>query len=325
MRISRSIAWSLFICSMICPGVVPAADKTRVSIKASVTETSYVAEYIKPPPAGGAGAWDCTELTWLEDHIEKYLTGRLSSNFQFLEFSAVTGEIPVACKDKVTTDGGNTARSGDGTGTAYTLSFRLDHASMDTEAVGFHVNLDGPDSTGETVYLQFRNDQAAGDALGDKEALNTEVKVRMSALSFEDIGMRLLKLVALPAGEAKLMHSPLLGWMMPYTRSQLCIDQGTIIKVKNQVPIPPLGAVERTYTGRALALINPGESRISQLNRPLFTEADVGQPRLNELQSADPQQVVVEKMYIIEYRAINERSACDPVIPPTDVNFGGGS
>ena len=71
------------------------------------------------------------------------------------DFAAVSDEQPMACRGE--SDAGTAASEN------YELEFRLARAADGSEAVGFHVKLHGPETTGESVYLPFRNDQAAGD------------------------------------------------------------------------------------------------------------------------------------------------------------------
>lgn len=295
-----TIVMALTLCN-----VTHGADKPNVKVKARIVETSYVAQFSGAARPGSPETSDRSSLDWLEKNIAAYIASRLGREFKFLNFSPAGSEV---LSDN-----------------QYVLTVKLDRAAPATEAVGFHIGLDGPDTVSESEYLQFRNDQAAGEALGDKDAFFTEIELKLNQSSFLGIGAKLLKFVALSAEKATLIKGPILGWTMPYTRSQLCIDKGSKISVVNGIPMPPFGNVERIYTATALALSNPGESRIAQLNKPLITEADGNQMHLDDLLAAEPGDIVIEKIYVIVYRPIDQQSDCDPVIAPADIDFRGGS
>jgi hypothetical protein len=46
---------------------------------------------------------------------------------------------------------------------------------------------------------------------------------------------------------------------------------------------------------------------------------------LDDLQAAEPGDVIIEKIYVIVYRPIDQQSDCDPVIAPAEIDFRGGS
>lgn len=196
-------------------------------------------------------------------------------------------------------------------GAPYTLTFEI-KAKVPPERpgapreVGFHVRLDGPDVREGTDYLVFRGEEEFGRPIGDVAAMAAEIDVR---LRDDDLRGRLGKLLRqIPIARSPVAKSAYVwkarppGWILPYRRSDLCVDFHSQFVIETAVSTA-IGRERVELEARAAAEFEPpGPTPIDRLRGHIFTRP-LDEDRFRaEVAEADG--ASVEAIWMKEYRAL---------------------
>jgi hypothetical protein len=261
-----------------------AGDKPDVQIRFRLAEPDYLTGFTN------------AEVGWIEQQVGHALVERLGPEFRFVDFGTATGPEHV-------------------------LTVELRRAGSSQE-VGYHANLEGPSALSDPIYSVFRPDTAAGDAVGTKQALARELKERLSSIDHDRIGKQLLGKVPIPAAGTQLLKRPWLGFKIPFTLSELCMDKDSLLLIENTIPVDEF-MVEKAFEATSERVTVVGDTPTAALAGPIYTRVKPGQDLGDELKSADPDQVIIRMIYVIDYNAFDERENCEQLIRPVDVEFGG--
>lgn len=261
-----------------------AGDKPDVQIQFRLAEPDYLTGFTD------------AEVGWIEQQVGAALVERLGPEFRFVDFGTAAGAEHV-------------------------LTVEL-HRAGSSQEVGYHVNLAGASALRDAIYSVFRPDTAAGDAVGSKESLARELTERLNSIDHDRIGKQLLGKIPIPAAGTELLKRPWLGFKIPFTQSELCMDKDSLLLIENTIPVDEF-MVEEAFEATSERVTAAGDTPSTALAGPIYTRVKPGQDLEAELKSADPTKVVIRMIYVIDYNAFDERQDCDQLIRPADVEFGG--
>jgi hypothetical protein len=171
------------------------------------------------------------------------------------------------------------------------------------------------------IVWRFRPDVTYADPTINVESFVREIELRLKDMDKQALVRQVLSRVPI-AGEARLWKDPV-GWVIPYRRSELCMDFRSMLRIENMLP-SGAGPVLKEFMARASGDFAPqdGAAAGAELRGRLFTVPLPAQEGLADLGSVNPAQVTVQAVYVVEYQPLQ---ACGVPFSPDAVDFRGGS
>lgn len=272
-----------------------AQNRVAVAVELTLAEPSYRAE-LRPE-----------EIERFQREAATLIARSLQEQIAFLSFSAED--------------------SGD-----YRLRFRLDArdpgeggALSSINEVGLHATLAGPGIGEQGIYWTvYRPKSAFADPLGTVDDMLRELGLKLSGADYDRLSEELLSRISI-SQSAELWEEPL-GWIIPFQRSDLCVDARSRLEIVNLVS-SDVGQTERRYIAEPSTDFDPDgvvPPEIERLRHHLLSEAVADQARLEELRRAvSNRRVVVKGIYVIDY--LFSPSACEPIASPDEAFEEGGT
>ncbi len=192
---------------------------------------------------------------------------------------------------------------------------------------GFAARLEGAGSEIEPVYwLRFRPEERYLERVGTPEELGVEITQKLREADYPALVRHLFSKVAI-ADSAQFLKEPaleLIGWIIPYKQSEICLDSGSVVTIQTEIPTT-LFTLKRDYKANEFTEFNPPDTTGRQdLREHVICIADREQENIADLNRVEPSAVQVKAVRVIEYRPND--AACNPSISPVDVaaEFAGG-
>lgn len=175
--------------------------------------------------------------------------------------------------------------------------------------------------TAQPLVWRFRPDDRFGEPTGGVDGLVREIGLRLGGIDKQALVRQVLSRVPI-ASEAQLWKDPV-GWVIPYSRTDLCMDLRSLLHIENMMP-SGAGPVLKEYDARATGDFKPPEAQpaAATLRGRVFTEPQTSPEGLAELGRAKADQVAIRAVYIVEYQPL---ATCSRPVPPEAVDFRGGT
>lgn len=216
----------------------------------------------------------------------------------------------------------------------YRLVVTLDRREKDAVGiaveVGFHIRLEGPGlGELEPVYWIFRGRERWREGLPVTLPFLAEIEHSMTLRDHFGLADQLLKNVPLTAdSELLTAEVPRPGWVLPFTRRDLCLDLNTRFQFVHEVRTTLMTRQTR-YEGVATGTLNPGLEGGPRVFCEVTagTSGATGDPdrqtaALDELKTTPPENLRLLAVYVQDYR--RAESLCSDQDDPENVSFGGG-
>jgi hypothetical protein len=167
------------------------------------------------------------------------------------------------------------------------------------------------------MVWSFRNEEGYSQPTNGVEAFALEITRRMAAIDRRALVRQILSQIPI-TNEAQLWKDPV-GWVMPYRKSELCLDFKSLFRIENMLP-SGAGPVLKEFTARASGDFAPRDNAPGSmlLRGRLFTEPMPSQDGLSDLGSAKPELVSIKAVYVVEYQPLQP---CSKPVPPDAVEF----
>lgn len=280
---------------MFTVGGASAQNRVSVAVDFTLAEPSYLAEL------------RAEEIERFQREAAALIARSLQEEIAFLSFSA--------------------GDSGD-----YRLGFRLDRrdpgegsALSSINEVGLHATIEGPGVGDQDIYwMVYRPKSAFAEPLGTVDDMLRELGLKLSGADYNRLSEELLSRISI-SQSAELWEEPL-GWIIPFQRSDLCVDERSRLEIVNLVS-SDVGQTERRYIAEPSIDFDPDGTvppEIERLRHHLLSEAVPDQARLDELRRAvSGRRVVVKGIYVIDY--LFKPSACERIATPDEAFAEGGT
>lgn len=221
-RTITRVILGLAMVSGLCLSPASIAARPVVEVRLTIEDPMYQ-EYYKPE-----------DYQRFQSDVKNLLREKLSNKIGFLEFTTDTKKQIV-------------------------LNVRIDAASKDAgpdfREIGFFFEIAGEDliknneNTG-LVYLRLRRAEDYGD-VDEVENEVENIKQVLNDFDTDQIVSNLLHRVPI-AKEAEYRKTPLVGWVLPYPKREVCIEQNSLIEVTLGLSYPGMpDPLIRTYAAAA--------------------------------------------------------------------------
>jgi hypothetical protein len=284
---TKALWVAVMILSFSLGQTVLAANKQTVRVRFVLQQ--YTAQYRDIP----------TVQTRAEELLTKYLNERLP----FLRFSKNDGVYTLLC----------------------VLAVRDATASPAGQEVGLHVSLSGPGlSATRTYWLTFRSASAAAASVPTEEELLALLNAIWASADYNKLVARLLSRVPISSSGVFVRTDLLLGWVLPFTKMDLCMDDQSRLQVENELAIPPV-RLHNPYRAVVVGSFEPPTPDVHpELRDNVFgqlqpTGSPSEAPQLQQLRNVPTENVTVTSVTVNDYKPLGK--ACVPV--PPDVLAGG--
>lgn len=283
----RWFAHTIWLFAMAVP--VLSADRPVISVAFQITEPHY---------QNSLG----NQRAELEAAVQSVLAGQLNQRIHFLSFSS----------------GGEQSLR---------LLVRLGRKILGDPPpqgplweTGFEARLDGLGSQAEPVYwLRFRPAERYLDRLGTPEELKVEIGQKLREADYPALVRQLFSRVPI-ADSAQFLKEPslqIIGWIIPYKQSEICLDSGSVVAIQTEIPTS-LFTLKRDYKADEFSEFDPpAATELQHLREHVICIADRRQENIEDLNRVEPSAVKVKAIRVVEYRPND--TACSPSISPTDV------
>ena len=143
------------------------------------------------------------------------------------------------------------------------------------------------------LVWRFRPEDRYGDPTGGVDGFVLEIGLRLADIDRQRLVRELLGRVPV-AHDAQLWKDPV-GWVMPYRKSELCMDFRSLLRIENMMP-SGAGPVLKEFMARASGDFVPGiaaGAAAGAMRGRLFTLPMPAQDGLSELNRAEPEHVAI--------------------------------
>lgn len=278
-----------------------AFQKPTVAVRFALTESTYASEFTPE------------KIREMESLLAQGLAARMRRQIAFLEFEA-------------------------GAEADTTLIFDLNRADPEADPgssqdVVFHIRLDGSERCPKArTAWKFRPETEFGARVGEFEEFHQEIVLKLDLNAEDEAQMqkdyKLLVpglLGCVPIAETGLFFNGRLGgqdqmgWLIPYQRSELCLDAQSVLLIDGEL-VAGVGTSRDVFSAAPKWDFNPAEvvpADLDQYRNQIFS-VPLGDPAALAAASS----ISVHKIYVVKY--LFSRSACQRVIPATEVDFDEG-
>lgn len=196
------------------------------------------------------------------------------------------------------------------------LELTPDAGTRQYKETQLRLELGGQVSSAPLVW-RFRSEERYGEPTGGVDAFVREIGLRFTDMDKQGLIKQILSRIPITK-EAQLWKDPV-GWVMPYRKSELCMDFKSMLRIESMMP-SGAGPVLKEFLARASGDFSPRDTAPASLlmRGRLFTEPMPLQEGLLDLGNAKPELVTIRAVYVTDYQPLQP---CTKPVPPNAVDF----